>query len=254
MLDTAISPELIPDHDPDGDKPGQSSESVVGPYELQDFFLYYTLRFGYRPSKVAFLAHHAWGDRDRGRWPDLIPQERRNEYTLAEIKHWLEVFLSRFFQISQFKRSAIPNAPKVGSGGSLSPRGDWRAPSDGNADTWLAELRKGVPDSLTTPRRILMAGPGRSAAATPSPCSAPEARWGSRWRATSFAPGSRSGRGTALPTRPDHWPGRRRGTRLGSRGGGRDRVVSDDAVRRRRRHRNAGPALGSAADGAPGCR
>ncbi len=151
VLGTAISPELIPNHDPDSDKPGADSESVVGPYELADFFLYYTLRFGYRPSKVAFLAHHAWGDRRRGRWPDLIPQESRNEYTLAEIKHWLEVFLLRFFQISQFKRSAVPNAPKVGSGGSLSPRGDWRAPSDGNADTWLAELRKGVPDSLTTP-------------------------------------------------------------------------------------------------------
>jgi NAD+ synthase (glutamine-hydrolysing) len=147
VLGTAISPELIPNHDPDSDKPGADSESVVGPYELVDFFLYYTLRFGYRPSKVAFLAHHAWGDRRSGRWPDLIPEESRNEYTLPEIKHWLGVFLLRFFQISQFKRSAIPNAPKVGSGGSLSPRGDWRAPSDGNADTWLAELREGVPDS-----------------------------------------------------------------------------------------------------------
>jgi NAD+ synthase (glutamine-hydrolysing) len=146
VLGTAISPELIPSQDPDSDKPGADSESVVGPYELADFFLYYTLRFGYRPSKVAFLAHHAWGDRRRGRWPDLIPEESRNEYTLAEIKRWLEVFLFRFFGISQFKRSAIPNAPKVGSGGSLSPRGDWRAPSDGNADTWLAELRAQVPD------------------------------------------------------------------------------------------------------------
>ena len=146
VLGTAISPELIPNQDPDSDKPGTDSENVVGPYELADFFLYYTLRFGYRPSKVAFLAHHAWGDRRRGRWPDLIPEESRNEYTLAEIKRWLEVFLFRFFGISQFKRSAIPNAPKVGSGGSLSPRGDWRAPSDGNADTWLAELRAQVPD------------------------------------------------------------------------------------------------------------
>ena len=147
VLDTEISPELIPSDDPDSDKPGQNSESVVGPYELQDFFLYYTLRFGYRPSKVAFLAHHAWHDRARGPWPDLIPPERRNEYTLAEIKHWLEVFLARFFGFSQFKRSAIPNAPKVGSGGSLSPRGDWRAPSDCTADTWLAELREAVPDT-----------------------------------------------------------------------------------------------------------
>ncbi|HEY1511346.1 MAG TPA: NAD(+) synthase [Solirubrobacteraceae bacterium] len=146
VLDTAISPELIPSQDPDSDKPGADSESVVGPYELQDFFLYYTLRFGYRPSKVAYLAHHAWHDRTLGRWPDLIPAERRNEYTLAEIKHWLGVFLGRFFGFAQFKRSAIPNAPKVGSGGSLSPRGDWRAPSDGSAETWLAELERGVPD------------------------------------------------------------------------------------------------------------
>jgi NAD+ synthase (glutamine-hydrolysing) len=146
VLDTAISPELIPIQDPDSDKPGADSESVVGPYELQDFFLYYTLRFGYRPSKVAFLAHRAWHDRRRGPWPDLIPEEHRNEYTLAQIKHWLEVFLYRFFAISQFKRSAIPNAPKVGSGGSLSPRGDWRAPSDSAAATWLAQLRDGVPD------------------------------------------------------------------------------------------------------------
>jgi NAD+ synthase (glutamine-hydrolysing) len=146
VLDTAISPELIPSDDPDSDKPGADSESVVGPYELQDFFLYYTVRFGYRPSKVAFLAHHAWHDRGRGAWPELIPQERRNEYTLAQIKRWLGVFLHRFFQTSQFKRSALPNAPKVGSGGSLSPRGDWRAPSDGTAATWLAELRDGVPD------------------------------------------------------------------------------------------------------------
>jgi NAD+ synthase (glutamine-hydrolysing) len=146
VLDTAISPELIPSQDPDSDKPGADSESVVGPYELQDFFLYYTLRFGYRPSKVAYLAHHAWHDRTLGRWPDLIPAERRNEYTLAEIKHWLAVFLRRFFGFAQFKRSAVPNAPKVGSGGSLSPRGDWRAPSDGSPEIWLAELQRGVPD------------------------------------------------------------------------------------------------------------
>src|SRR2546421_4184012 len=114
ILDTAISPELIPSQDPDSDRPGADSESIVGPYELQDFFLYYTARFGYRPSKVAYLAHHAWSDRERGRWPDLIPPERRNQYTRAEIKHWLEVFLERFFHTSQFKRSALPNAPKVG--------------------------------------------------------------------------------------------------------------------------------------------
>jgi NAD+ synthase (glutamine-hydrolysing) len=143
VLETAISPELIPGQ---AHGPSDDSESVVGPFELADFFLYYILRFGYRPSKVAFLAHRAWGDRDRGSWPDLIPDHRRNAYRLAEIKHWLGGFLRRFFETSQFKRSAIPNAPKVGSGGSLSPRGDWRAPSDGTAELWLRELRENVPD------------------------------------------------------------------------------------------------------------
>jgi NAD+ synthase (glutamine-hydrolysing) len=142
VLDTQISPELIP---AESDEPTADSESKVGPYELQDFFLFHVLRFGYKPSKVAFLAHHAWGDRERGPWPDLIPDAARNEYSLAEIKHWLEVFLDRFFRLSQFKRSAIPNAPKVGSGGSLSPRGDWRAPSDASAKVWLEELRANVP-------------------------------------------------------------------------------------------------------------
>ncbi|HEY2260014.1 MAG TPA: NAD(+) synthase [Solirubrobacteraceae bacterium] len=145
VLETVISPELIPASDAAGDGPEQDSESVVGPYELQDFFLYYILRFGYRPSKVAFLAEHAWSQRDRGAWPDLIPVEQRHEYSLAEIRHWLEVFLQRFFQTSQFKRSALPNAPKVGSGGSLSPRSDWRAPSDSQAVAWLEELRARVP-------------------------------------------------------------------------------------------------------------
>jgi NAD+ synthase (glutamine-hydrolysing) len=145
VLDTAISPELIPARDADADIPDQHSEQIVGPYELQDFFLYYILRFGYRPAKVAYLAHHAWHDRAGGRWPDLIPGDRRNEYSLEAIRHWLEVFLTRFFGTSQFKRSAIPNAPKVGSGGSLSPRGDWRAPSDGSAAAWLRELREDVP-------------------------------------------------------------------------------------------------------------
>jgi NAD+ synthase (glutamine-hydrolysing) len=147
VLDTEISPELIPHDDPDANIPGQHSEEIVGPYELQDFFLYYIVRFGYGPRKVAFLAHHAWGDRGAGTWPDLIPVDRRHEYSLVEIKHWLEVFLERFFHTSQFKRSAIPNAPKVGSGGSLSPRGDWRAPSDSTAAAWLAELREQVPDA-----------------------------------------------------------------------------------------------------------
>jgi len=144
IADTAISPELVPaDDDHEGDGPAQDSEATVGPYELQDFFLYYVLRFGYRPSKVAYLAEHAWADRTRGAWPDLIPEASRHEYSRDEIRHWLEVFLRRFFATSQFKRSALPNGPKVGSGGSLSPRSDWRAPSDSVATAWLAELRDG---------------------------------------------------------------------------------------------------------------
>jgi NAD+ synthase (glutamine-hydrolysing) len=142
ILDTAISPELIPG-DGAGDGPHQDSEATVGPYELQDFFLYYVLRFGYRPTKVAFLADHAWADRERGQWPDLIPEDRRHQYSQAEIRHWLGEFLRRFFKTSQFKRSAMPNAPKVGSGGSLSPRSDWRAPSDSEATAWLDELAGG---------------------------------------------------------------------------------------------------------------
>ena len=128
------------------DGPAQSTQEVVGPYELQDFHLYFISRYGFRPSKVAFLAHAAWSDRERGDWPDIIPEEGRHTYDLATIRKWLEVFLYRFFEISQFKRSAMPNGPKVGSGGSLSPRGDWRAPSDASAAPWLAELRENVPD------------------------------------------------------------------------------------------------------------
>lgn len=146
ILDTEISPELVPDISGKGEQPAQSTQAKIGPYELQDFHLYYTTRFGFRPSKVAFLAHHAWGDKARGNWSDLLPPEKRNAYDLATIKKWLEVFLFRFFQISQFKRSAVPNGPKVGSGGSLSPRGDWRAPSDSEATIWLEELRRNVPD------------------------------------------------------------------------------------------------------------
>jgi NAD+ synthase (glutamine-hydrolysing) len=160
VVETAISPELIPPGDDAGENPEQHSEATVGPYELQDFFLYYILRFGYRPSKVAYLAQHAWSDRARGDWPDLIPLEQRHEYSLAEIKHWLEVFLYRFFQTSQFKRSALPNAPKVGSGGSLSPRSDWRAPSDGHAAAWLDELRARVPDAASA-TALHHAGAGR---------------------------------------------------------------------------------------------
>ncbi|HLU77450.1 MAG TPA: NAD(+) synthase [Burkholderiales bacterium] len=143
VLETEISPELVPGEEKDA--PGQRTESFVGPYELQDFHLYYTLRFGYRPSKVAFLAWNAWRDRALGVWPD-IPEDKRNEYAIGDIKRWLAVFLRRFFQLSQFKRSALPNAPKVGSGGSLSPRSDWRAPSDSEATAWLAELDR-IPDA-----------------------------------------------------------------------------------------------------------
>jgi NAD+ synthase (glutamine-hydrolysing) len=141
IVDTQISPELVP---PRGGA-GQLAEEEIGPYELQDFNLYYLSRFGYRPSRVAFLAHSAWDDRNKGDWPDLLPPERRHQYDLATICKWLEVFLKRFFEFSQFKRSALPNAPKVGSGGSLSPRSDWRAPSDAKADVWLQELKQNVP-------------------------------------------------------------------------------------------------------------
>ena len=145
ILATEISPELVPHAKGDSARPAQRTADVVGPYELQDFNLYFITRHGFRPSKVAFLAWHAWGDKRRGTWPDLLPTEKRNEYDLRAIRKWLEVFLYRFFQISQFKRSAIPNGPKVGSGGSLSPRGDWRAPSDAQANVWLEELdRKSV--------------------------------------------------------------------------------------------------------------
>jgi NAD+ synthase (glutamine-hydrolysing) len=147
ILDTEISPELVPHEADERDRPAQSTQAKVGPYELQDFNLYFITRYGFRPSKVAFLSYHAWHDKARGAWPAGLRAEQRNEYDLATIKRWLEVFLFRFFQISQFKRSAVPNGPKVGSGGSLSPRGDWRAPSDSEATVWLEELRRNVPDT-----------------------------------------------------------------------------------------------------------
>ncbi|HXY75631.1 MAG TPA: NAD(+) synthase, partial [Steroidobacteraceae bacterium] len=141
VVTTGFSPELVPSID----GAPQAAEDTVGPYELQDFNLYYISRFGYRPSKVAFLAHHAWSRREQGSWPAAIPESERHEYDLGQIKHWLKVFIVRFFASSQFKRSAMPNAPKVGSGGSLSPRGDWRAPSDAQPDAWLDELAREVP-------------------------------------------------------------------------------------------------------------
>ena len=150
IVDTEVSPELIPS-DAAGAadvgngsgvaQPGQKTEDTIGPYELQDFHLYYTLRYGFRPTKVAYLAHVAWHDRTRGRWPQSHG-EQQNEYTLAAIRKHLGTFLWRFFKTSQFKRSCVPNAPKVGSGGSLSPRGDWRAPSDSEATVWMDDLAK----------------------------------------------------------------------------------------------------------------
>ena len=148
ILNTEISPELVP-ASTEGNI--QRSEDVVGPYELQDFHLYFLTRYGFLPSKVAFLALNAWGDKARGQWPPGFPEDNRREYSLPEIKKWLGVFLHRFFASSQFKRSAMPNAPKVGSGGSLSPRADWRAPSDADARVWLDELDRNVPGPASPP-------------------------------------------------------------------------------------------------------
>jgi len=143
VLDTEISPELVPTGE---DEEIQSSESKVGPYVLQDFSLFQVLRFGFRPSKVAFLAWHAWNDADRGDWPVGYPETERPAYSLKEIRHWLQVFAQRFYSFAQFKRSAMPNGPKVSHGGSLSPRGDWRAPSDMSARIWLDEIEREVPE------------------------------------------------------------------------------------------------------------
>jgi NAD+ synthase (glutamine-hydrolysing) len=142
ILATEISPELVPAQD------GriQSTESKIGPYELHDFFLHHTIRYGQRPSKVAFLAWHAWHDARSGLWPIDFPEDARRSYDLPTIAKWLETFLWRFFAFAQFKRSALPNGPKVSAGGALSPRGDWRAPSDATAAPWLDELRRSLPD------------------------------------------------------------------------------------------------------------
>lgn len=139
ILATEISPELVPG------EVTQATESFVGPYALQDFNLYYMTRYGMAPSKIAFLAWSAWHDAAAGAWPVGTPDAARRAHDLAEIKHWLALFLKRFFA-NQFKRSAMPNGPKISSGGALSPRGDWRMPSDATADAWLAELRGGMPD------------------------------------------------------------------------------------------------------------
>jgi NAD+ synthase (glutamine-hydrolysing) len=142
ILATEISPELVP---AGADGAMQSTEARIGPYELNDFFLHYVVRHGMAPSKIAFLALHAWRDAAAGRWPRDFPPASRHQYDLATIRGWLEKFLVHFFVTSQFKRSAIPNGPKVSAGGALSPRGDWRAPSDGTARPWLDELAKNLP-------------------------------------------------------------------------------------------------------------
>ena len=143
VYDTVISPELVP---PGEDGAIQDTEAHIGPYELHDFFIHHCIRFGQRPGKIAFLAWHAWRDASAGDWPSGFPEHRKKEYDLSEIARWLETFLKRFFGFSQFKRSAIPNGPKVSSAGALSPRGDWRAPSDAVAYVWLEELSKSLPE------------------------------------------------------------------------------------------------------------
>jgi NAD+ synthase (glutamine-hydrolysing) len=143
VLDTEITPELVPSGE---EEELQSSEAKVGPFALQDFSLFQVLRYGFRPSKIAFLAWHAWSDPDRGIWPPGFPENKRPSYSLKEIRQWLQVFVQRFYSFSQFKRSALPNGPKVSHGGSLSPRGDWRAPSDMSAQAWLAEIEREVPE------------------------------------------------------------------------------------------------------------
>ncbi|MET9843708.1 NAD(+) synthase [Streptomyces ossamyceticus] len=136
ILDTEISPELVPGEEL------QSTESKIGPYALHDYTLFHVLRYGYRPSKIGFLAWHAWRDAEAGAWPPGFPEGERVAYDLSEIWHWLEYFCRRFFAFAQFKRSAMPNGPKVLAGGSLSPRGDWRAPSDSSAAAWLRDLAR----------------------------------------------------------------------------------------------------------------
>ncbi|NGO76419.1 NAD(+) synthase [Streptomyces sp. YC504] len=136
VLDTEISPELVPGEEL------QSTESKIGPYALHDFTLFHVLRHGFRPSKIAFLAWHAWHDVKAGAWPPGFPDDKRGAYDLPEIRSWLEVFCKRYFAFAQFKRSAMPNGPKVSHGGSLSPRGDWRAPSDSTAEAWLRDLKR----------------------------------------------------------------------------------------------------------------
>ncbi|PRY57017.1 NAD+ synthase (glutamine-hydrolysing) [Knoellia remsis] len=141
ILTQEISPELVPTKE--GEKI-QSTEDSVGPYALQDFTLYHVLRRGYSPSKIAYLAEQAWSDPARGDWPAGYPEGERPAYDLKTIRHWLEVFVKRYFA-NQFKRSALPNGPKVVAGGTMSPRGDWRMPSDASPTAWLAEIERNIP-------------------------------------------------------------------------------------------------------------
>ena len=139
ILAQKISPELIP---PGKDGAIQSTEDAIGPYNLHDFFLHQTIRCGASPSRIAFLAHAAWGDAKAGDWPANVEGKDRLAYTLPEIVKWLEAFAKRFFVTSQFKRSVAPNGPKITNGGSLSPRGDWRMPSDSSGAPWLEDIAR----------------------------------------------------------------------------------------------------------------
>ncbi|QBX56687.1 NAD(+) synthase [Nocardioides seonyuensis] len=143
ILTQEITPELVPIEE--GKKP-QATQDSVGPYNLQDFTLACVVRHGYRPRKIAFLAWHAWRDADAGEWPPGFPEDARVSYDLAEVRTWLELFVRRFFA-NQFKRSALPNGPKVSASGTMSPRGDWRMPSDARGTAWLAEIERDVPEA-----------------------------------------------------------------------------------------------------------
>ena len=133
VLNTEISPELVP---AGADGAIQSTEAAIGPYPLNDFFLHYAVRHGFSPAKIAFLAEQAWGDAERGDWPPHVADADRRAFDRETILHWLGAFARRFFGTSQFKRSAAPNGPKLTSAGALSPRGDWRMPSDSSAKLW----------------------------------------------------------------------------------------------------------------------
>jgi NAD+ synthase (glutamine-hydrolysing) len=126
ILETPVSPELLP---PEDGKISQKTEHIVGPYELHDFFLYYLTRWGFSPAKILFLAENAFAP---------CEGKRTEAYGRADILKWMKIFYRRFFA-QQFKRSCLPDGPKTGSV-TLSPRSDWRMPSDGSAAIWLKEL------------------------------------------------------------------------------------------------------------------